>query len=88
MNGLASPRGVVARRIGGDRVIGGPEHKLRPREPEAAGAQFGERTRRQIGDDQAIDMHESEAVAIVGHDVPLPDLVEQGTRLLRHRGAQ
>src|SRR5262249_46112678 len=84
---VGEPARVVARRIGGDRMIGHREHELGPRKPDAAGPQLRERARRQVRDDQAIDMHESEAVAIVGHDVPLPDLVEQGARLLGHRDA-
>ena len=76
--GVVVPVRIVAAGIGRDRVVGAAKHQFWIVQGDAALAQFAQRARRQIRHDQAVDMHQRKAVAVVGDHMARPDFLEQG----------
>ena len=75
---------IVAAGIGRDRMIGDAKHQFGIVQRQAALAQRGEGARRQIRHNQPVDVHQSEAVAVIGDHMAVPHFFEQRLPVRRH----
>ena len=78
--GIAQLKGVVATRVGTDRMIGRREAQFRVSRRQPTIRQAPKCAAVEIGQDVAIDVQQREALAQVLDDMALPDFFKQGAR--------